>query len=275
MKFKIIVDSSSDMTKNHFKDEEIGFEIIPLTINVNNHEFLDDENLDCKKMLDAMHNFNGKSTSSCPPPQKFIDACTADYNFIITITSKLSGTFNCANLAASSIINKKCFVIDSKATSGSIALIAQKIYSLIKEEKEYDEICEKIIEYRNNNKLFFILDDFDNLIKNGRMSKFTAAIARIILIKPICIADNGEIKIYKKVRTRKTAITKMIDEIANLKNIDFTKRECIISHCLDYEEAKRIKDMLISKLPFKNVNVVPMKGLCSFYALEKGIIVSF
>lgn len=272
MKFKIIIDSSSDVTNEFIKDSEVGFEVVPLTIKVNDEEFIDDDNLDCKKMLTAMHNYSGKSTSSCPPPQKFIDACSADYNFIVTITSKLSGTFNCASMVSNQIEGKHCFVIDSKATSGSITLIAKKLYELIKEGKEYTQICKEIVQYRDKNRLFFILDDFDNLIKNGRMNKLTAAIARIMLIKPICIAEDGEIKILKKVRTRKTAILKMVEEIKKL-NDNFANRECIITHCFDEETALNIKGLL--KDIFKKVIVLPMRGLCSFYALEKGIIVCF
>ena len=218
MKYKIIADSSSDLLDDYIIDDEIDFEVVPLTIHVDGKEFIDNKNLNVKEMLKAMHDFKGKSTSSCPSPLGFMDSYTADYNFVVTITSKLSGTYNCANLAATNIENKKTFVIDSKATSGTEVLIVDKLYELIKQGLSYETICSEIIKYRDSLELYFILNDFDNLVKNGRMSKIAASVAKIMAIKPICKAIEGEIKIHKKVRTRRVAIKDMVEEICAFNN---------------------------------------------------------
>lgn len=274
MKYKIIVDSSSDMHNDEIKDSEVGFEVVPLTINVENKEYIDDGNIDCNEMLDRMHQSKLKSTTSCPSPQSFLEACEADYNFIITITSKLSGTYNSAILASNLLKGKKCFVIDSKATSGTITLIVYKILELIKEDKSYEEICDEILRYREERKFFFILDDFDNLIKNGRMKKMTAMIAKLMFIKPLCIAQDGEIKIYEKVRTRKLAVNKLISEILKDSNSKDVNR-CIITHCFDLETANYIGDELKQKSKFSNITIRDTAGLCSFYALKKGILIAY
>lgn len=274
MKFKVIVDSSSDMHSDEIKDNEIGFEVIPLTINVENNEYIDDGNIDCNEMLEKMRQSKIKTTTSCPSPQRFLEACEADYNFIITITSKLSGTYNSAILASNLLNGKKCFVIDSKATSGTISLIAYKIIELIKEGKSYEEICDEILRFRDEKKFFFILDDFDNLIKNGRMKKMTAMIAKLMFIKPLCIAQDGEIKIYEKVRTRKLAVTKLIHEIlkdSNLKDV----KHCIITHCFDLDTAQFIGDELKKKSKINKISIRNTAGLCSYYALKKGILVAY
>ena len=128
MKYKIILDSSSDMNKDFIKDEEIGLEIVPLTIRVRDKEFVDEDKLDIDKMLEEMHSYSGKSTSSCPSPYNYFEACTGEYNFIITISYKLSGSYNSACLASKMIQDKKVFVIDSKLTSGAMILIAKKYF---------------------------------------------------------------------------------------------------------------------------------------------------
>ena len=273
MKYKIILDSSSDMNIDFIKDEEVGFEIVPLTIRVKDKDFVDDDKLEIDKMLEEMHSYNGKSTSSCPSPYKYIEACSGEYNFIITISSKLSGSYNSACLASNMIKDKKVFVIDSKLTSGAMILIAKKVYSLIKEEKDYQSICQEIEKYRDERNLLFVLDSFDNLIKNGRMSKLAASMAKLLMIKPLCKGEEGEIKIFKKVRTRKLLIIKLISEIKEKVGNGYLDKECIITHCFDSETGLLIKNAL--KGYFKEVILLPMKGLCSFYALEKGIIVSF
>lgn len=275
MKYKIIVDSSSDLLNNHIVDESVGFEVIPLSIYVDNVEFIDNDSLNCRELLTSIKNSTAKASTSCPSPQLFINACTADYNFIVTISSKLSTTYNCACLAANLIEdNKEVFVIDSLATSGAIALITEKLYELIKKDMAYDDICKEIMNYRNNNYFFFILDDFQNLIKNGRMTKLTAVFAKLTFIKPICIAEDGEIKIHKIIRTKKRALLTLIEEIKNL-NIDFSDRKCIITHCFDEDNAALLKMLLEQEINFKDIQINTTRGLCSFYALDKGLLISF
>ena len=91
-------------------------------------------------------------------------------------------------------------------------------------------------------------------------------------IKPICKAIEGEIKIHKKVRTRRVAIKDMVEEICAFNN---ENKKCVISHCEDEETALSVKKMLEEKSNFKEIVVISTKGLCSFYALEKGLLVAF
>lgn len=274
MKYKIIVDSSSDLIKDDFKNENIDFEVIPLTIHIKNEEFKDTENLDIVDMLNKMNASSEKATSSCPSPGNYLEAMTADYNFVVTITSKLSGSYNSATLASNMLEDKKCFIIDSKGTAGLLEIIMNKLVSLINQGLEYDEICQKISEFRDTTNLFFMLDKFDNLVKNGRMSKITAFVAKLVHITPICQAVDGEIKIYQKVRTKSMAFKKMIEAIC-LSDIDFSNRVCIISHAFDLQTATYLKDELSKVASFKEIIIRPMRGLCSFYALEGGIIISY
>ena len=71
----------------------------------------------------------------------------------------------------------------------------------------------KLQEYQKNLHLLFVLDKFDNLVKNGRMSKLTAIVATCLYIKPLCVAEEGEIKVYEKPRTMKGALNKLIESI--------------------------------------------------------------
>ena len=97
MKYKIVVDSSSDLTNDYIKDNSIGFEVVPLTINVENNSFIDDNNIDVDEMLSVMHSSKKKATSSCPSCGSFSESFKGAENVIcITMTSKLSGTYNSA-----------------------------------------------------------------------------------------------------------------------------------------------------------------------------------
>ncbi len=274
-KFQIVVDSSSDMLRDHFKDENILLNIVPLSIHVGENDFIDTPDLNIENMLETMHSYREKSTSSCPPVGAFEEMfMQAENTICITISSKLSGTFNSARLAAD-MVDTNVHVIDSKATSGSIVLIAEKCYELMNQDLSFEDIIKQTEEFASKTKLLFVLDKFDNLVKNGRISKVSGLIGSLLNIKPIAEAnDEGEISLVEKKRTTKAALKRLVEMIGE-KVTNIPERNLIIAHCFDLETAKEIKDLILEKYKFISVRIQSMKGLCSFYALEKGIIVSF
>ncbi len=277
MKFKIIADSSCDLDENYLKNLDIQFSVVPLTLNVGDREFVDDENLNVDEMLQAMKNANKQVSSACPSPQSFLDELVgADKYFIVTISSKLSGSFNSACLAKNSLnVAENVHVIDSKATSGSMILIIKKLVSLIQMDMPYEDICERIDAYTNNEiELLFSLNKYDNLIRSGRMSALKALIATTLNIKLLCKAEDGQIKLFKKFlgikKTFKGIVTVLKEKIKNYLN-----KTCVISHCKNEKFATDLKEELLSNKIFEKVEVLQTKGLCSFYALEQGVIISY
>lgn len=274
MKYKIVVDSSSDLTEDYIKDENVGFEVVPLSINVGEKIFVDDKNINVDEMLAAMHACKTKSTSACPSSGYFASSYEEAENTIcITMTSKLSGTYNAAYLGGEEC-KGKVHVIDSKATGGVMQLLVDKAYELMKQDMEFEKLCEKLEEYKESLTLLFVLDKFENLVKAGRMSKIVAFVATALYIKPLCMAQEGVIEIYEKPRTRKGALNRLVANIGN-KCTDTEGKKCIIAHCKNPEEAVFLKEEIEKNYKFKEVVINEMRGLCSFYALEKGIIVSF
>lgn len=273
MKYQILVDSASDLKSDYIQDQNIGFKVIPLTININDQEYIDNDDLDCEQMLKDMHE-SKKNSSACPAPESFLQNFdSAEYTFIVTITAKLSGCYNAACVAKNSYSKpENVHVIDSKAVSGTEILIVDKLVELIKEGLSFEEIKTKIDEFRDERNLYFILQKFDNLVNNGRMSKIAGLIASKLVIRPICIAHEGEIKMAKKIIGIKNAFTKMVQMIKE-KAKDFSKQTIIITHCFAEEEAKEIKSNIEKLCNFKEIRILPMRGLCSYYALEKGVIV--
>ena len=276
MKFKIIVDSSSNLLNSYYQDKkDVAFKAVPLTIRIGQEEFIDNDELDVNRMLDVLR-LNDGGQSSCPSPNDYLrELDEAEYSFIITITSKLSGSFNSACVARTMCKNPEhVFVIDSKGTAGSIVLIAEKLFELIKENKEFSVITNEITAYRNSINLLFALDRFDNLVRNGRMSKLTAFIAEKIAIKPLCYADDGEIKIKEKIRTFRGVIKRMTHYIGKMCE-DTTNKICIIAHTRNESAALELKKDIEENYHFKEVRVMENRGLCAFYALEGGLIVTF
>lgn len=276
MKFEICVDSSSNLLSNHIVDDEVGFDVVPLTIRVGNEEFVDDDNLNVPEFLKKIESTSEVCKSACPSPQDFLNNYEkADYTICVTISNKLSGSYNSA-LVARDMSDKKenILVVDSLLTAGAMRLIVDKAYSLIKEGKDFETIKKEILEYRDSIKLLFVLDKFDNLVKNGRMSKVVAFIAQLAAIKPLCYGDEGEIKIKEKIRTFKGVLKRLVHNIGVMCPV--TKgRTCVISHTQNEESALLLKALIEEAYQFDSIIVEDNRGLCSFYALIGGLIVSF
>ena len=132
MKYKIVVDSSANLLNDYLKNEEnIDFEVAPLTIRLLDEEFIDNDNLDVKDMLKKINASEVAAKSSCPSPNDFLKTFNSDkdgYTFVITITKKLSGSFNSAIVAKEMSENKdRIYVLDSKATAGSMVILVDKL----------------------------------------------------------------------------------------------------------------------------------------------------
>lgn len=277
MRFKIIADSSCDLDKDYLKDTGVEFGIAPLTINLNGEEFVDDEKLNIEHLLETSNSSTGKGTTACPSCGNYLNQMQgADYYFVVTITSKLSGSYNSAITARSMHSNpENVFVIDSRSVSGSMVIIIDKLVELIKEGKSYSEICSIISEYKVQNVgLYFVLNKFDNLVKNGRMSPTKAKFASALAIKPICEAKEGEIQLSKKTIGFSGAMKTLVEELCK-KVKNGLGKQCVISHCLNSKIAQKLKNAIKEKLPSFKVRMIHTKGLCSYYALEKGILVGY
>lgn len=277
MKYKIILDSSCNIEEDTYKEKDIDIKITPLSIMIGDDVFIDDKNIDTLNMLSKLNNSKIKATTSCPSIydyMKLLDDKTP--TFIITISSKLSGSYNVANIAKDEIENNKnIHVIDSRLTAGGLELILIKLIKLIKNNNlSFNEIVSSIEDYRDSLNLLFILNKYDNLEKNGRISKIAALIAKTLVIKPLCAAKQGEIIVKEKVRTAKGVIKRLIYNIGLMLK-DTKDKICIISHTQDKETADYLKEEIEKEYQFKEIIIRENKGLNAFYSLEQGIIVSF
>lgn len=278
MKYKIIADSSCNLTNDYINDENIGFGIASLVINADGIDFVDDENIDVDALLKAVNGSKNIGRSSCPSPYSY-SKMYEDANIIIvvTISGKLSGSYNSAISAIEVSNNKNVIVIDSKGTGPSLDLIVDKAYELCKEDKlGFNELEKTLTEYRDSLELLFVIDKFDNLVKNGRMSKIVALLATTLSIKPLCIANDGNIKIHEKIRTKSGALKRLVASIKSLKKEeDYSTSTCIISYVKNEEDVNFVKKLIEANYNFKEIKVIPCRGLCSFYALENSILVGF
>ena len=274
MSFKIVTDSSADIKTLSGVD----FESVPLKIITDEKEYVDDENLDVVGMISDLQRYKGKSRSSCPNMQEFINAFgEADEVFCITITSGLSGSFNSASMAAKAYMEehpeRRVHVIDSLSTGAENALLIEKIRDLIVEGNDFDTVKEKITEYHNHTRLIFALESMINLANNGRVSPLAAKFAGLVGIRAIGRAsDVGTLEMTGKTRG---AVPTALQITADMIKEGCTGGKVRIHHANNLQSAELLKTKILEKLPSAEVVIDHAGGLCSFYAEQGGLLVGF
>ena len=114
----------------------------------------------------------------------------------------------------------------------------------------------------------------DTLVSAGRMNKAVGVMASMLNIHPLCGEDGeGNIKIYQKVRGMTQALNRLIEMIGE--RGETAGRHLIVSHCNNPEDAEMICKACRRKYNFDKITTLAMRGLTSFYAGDRGLIVSF
>lgn len=276
--YKIIGDSCTDLTKQQKEQGDV--HLVPLTLQIEDAIFIDDETFDQKAFLQKQKESSECPKSACPSPDSYMQAFEgADEVYVVTLTGMLSGSYNSAVLAKQLYLedhpDKKIEIIDSKSASVGQNLITMKIKELKEQGLSFDEVVEKVNAFRDQLETKFVLEDLEHLRKNGRLKNLTAAVCSVLNIKPIMGATpEGEICKIDQARGMERALMKMIQYIeTDVK--DAANRVCGIAHCNNIERAEYVKKEILKRVPFKDCFITDMAGVSTLYANDGGIIVCY
>ena len=274
MEANLIVDSCVD-----FNEDTENIPRVPFRIIIDEEEIVD-ENTDIIELIRKMKKSRNQIKTACAPPEDFINKMkTQASNFIVTISSQLSGSYNSAVVAVETIKDKfpETFVhiFDSKTAAAGETLLALKVKQLIEENLNPHDIIEQAEKYISKLNTLFILESLDNLAKNGRISNFKAILANIMNIVPIMGEDGeGRIVLKEKVRGKRKAFSRLVDMLAEY-NIDFENTVLGITHVNCLEKAERLRDAIKAKYNFKDIKIFSSAGLSTVYADDGGIVIAF
>ena len=257
MSYKIIGDSCLDLTEEMKKDSH--FQMIPLTLQVDDVQVIDDETFDQKRFLELVKNSPNCPKTACPSPETFKKAyaCEEEDVYVITLTSKLSGTYNSALVGKEMYEEeygpKNITVIDSWSASAGELRLALFIEELCKAGTPFEEVVKKVEDFKTNQmKTFFVLETLDTLRKNGRLTGLQAFFATTLNIKPVMGAEEGTIIKLDQARGINKGLSRMWS-IAVKSVPDPENRIAVVAHCNNADRAKLVKEELLKLAPFKQV----------------------
>lgn len=277
MSYRIVMDSCGEMSQD-MKESGLFVEV-PFLIDIAGCHFVDDASFDIHKFLKLVRESPTVAKTACPSPERFRRTfdCEAERIYVVTISERLSGSYNSANLAKSMEEDdhpeKKIHVFNSRSASIGETLIARKIWQCEKEGFSFEHTVEAVEAYIESQITWFVLEDLETLRKNGRLSNLKAALATALKIKPICSSTpEGTIQQAGQARGINKALVRMVDMAAEAAQ-HTENREIAVSHVTNPERGQMVIDALKERIPAANYILLPASGLTTTYANEGGIVV--
>ena len=217
MSVKIIVDSTVDLSPEMKQKVSA---VVPMSVLFGETVYQDGVTITAAEFYEKLEGADPLPTTSQPTPAVFEDIyreVTADGSqaVVITLSSRLSGTYQSATIAAEEFPGQ-VFVVDSRnATLGSGVLAAYAV-ELAEAGKTGEEILEILMEARKRVRLYAIVDTLEYLKKGGRLSATVAFVGGMLNLKPLISVEEGEIKSLGTARGMKKAFSQLSELSANV-----------------------------------------------------------
>lgn len=222
-KVNIIVDSTADITE----DVKERLTVVPLTLRFGDEEYIEGVTIQKKEFYQKLIESDVLPKTSQAVPADFSDifekiAAAGESAVVITLSSKLSGTWQSAMIAAREY-EDSVYVVDSRNVAIGAAILAKLALRLVDEGMGAREIAERLEKEREKICLIAMLDTLEYLKKGGRISAAAAFAGGVLSIKPVVCIRDGEIVILGKARGSKQGNNLLVSEIRKTGGIDFTK----------------------------------------------------
>ncbi len=227
MSLRIIIDSGSDILPHEAK--ELGLIHLPLKAVFGGEEFKDAVNLTHEEFYNKLIESDDLPTTCQITPADYISAleqCADDEVLIITLSGKLSGTYQSACIAAAEF-DDRVAVVDSESVSLGIRILVQRAISLRDEGKSVHEIARSLNEEKKRIRLLALLDTLEYLKKGGRISKAVAFAGTMLSIKPVVTVADGEVVLVGKSRGSRQGNNLLREMVMQGGGIDFDKPFCL------------------------------------------------
>ena len=213
MSVKIIIDSTADTTAA----VRARCGVVPLTIRFGEEDFIDGETITHQEFYEKLVQSDVLPTTSQPTPAAFADAFDQEVQqgnqvVMVTISSKLSGTYQSACIAAMDY-EDQVFVVDSRSAALGAGILAARALELADQDLSAAEIAGLLKQERDRVTLVAVIDTLEYLKKGGRISKTAAFAGELLSIKPIISVPEGEISVIGKARGAKQGNAMLIKRI--------------------------------------------------------------
>lgn len=275
-KIRIVTDSSCDL--NNEIAEKYNIEIVPLNIAFGDDIYADGE-IEKAEFYKMMADSPVLPKTSCPSPERFMRSYEGEEEeiLVITLASKLSGTYSTAVLAKSMFEeeypNKKVAVIDTETGSIGQGLLIVKAAQLAEEGKGLDEIVSIIESLKKDIVFYGSLETLENAIKGGRINPIAGKLINALNFKVIVKIGNGEVNPCDKARGDNNSLKKVVENVSSsIKKGEVKSLAIAHANCLD--KALKVKEMMLKNHNFKSIMISEVGAVMGTYASKGAVLIS-
>ncbi len=224
MSVKIVVDSACDLTKQRADALDLTF--LSLKTIFGGEEYSDGITMSHREFYEKLIESGDMPSTSQIPPHDFEEVFAqikkdGDTAVVITLSAKLSGTFQSAAIAQEGY--EDCvFLVDSETVSLGEQILVLLACRLRDEGRSAADIAQILEERKRDIRLIALLDTLEYLRRGGRISGAAAIAGNLLSIKPVITVKDGEVAILGKARGSKNGNNMLIQEINKTNGIDFS-----------------------------------------------------
>ncbi len=251
---KVVTDSTADIPQELAR--KLGITLVPLSVLVGDESFRDGIDITPNEFYKRLPNMEKIPTTSQPSPGFFLKAyeeLTADGSFVISmhISSKLSGTYENAAIAARNFPAGRVRVVDSQTVSGCIAFGAFTAIEMAQAGYDIDRIESEVREGYKRTQLYAMINTMEYLKRGGRIGGMRAFVGSMLNIKPIIQVKEGVVQPFEQIRTR----GKALQRLAELVKKEVKVERLAIMHAADQDAATELAQILAPVFPLKDMYI--------------------
>jgi len=247
---KIIADTTSCLPVQ--KMQKLGIEFVPQIITFDKISYRDDYELSIEQFLEKLRTSKNLPGTAAPPPAMYTPIYrrileNGDSALVITPSSKVSGTFRSATIAADEFKTDRIQIIETNTIAGNLGSIVLKAREWAEQGMEMELLCEHVRDLAARERTFFLVPTLEYLHKGGRIGGAAKLIGTLLQIVPILTLKDGQVEVYEKVRSMKQAINVLVELNVNICENN-PEAYLTMGHCDSQELFDRISNQLRDRL---------------------------
>jgi DegV family protein with EDD domain len=272
---QVVSDSTCDVPEALLR--QCGVSTVSVPIDIDGTEFHEGVDITTPEFYERMARSAALPKTSQPSPAAFAECfrevASKGQVICLTVTSKLSGTYQSACLGAE-LAGADVTVFDSLTASVGHGLQVLKACELAKAGRTAAEALVALTEYRDSLTTLVLLDTLENIVKGGRLTKMQWNLSKFLDIRVLLRDVDGEIGVLAKVHGKHRLMEKALQTIAGIRS-NLSDRNVGISHFNNREGVEALKRVLAERFQARHFIINDMGPAMATYAGEGGIVLAF